>query len=865
MYLPIDKMWERAESAKQDSDTAYFNELMYLGECLTKSTISGVIAAIQDDKERQRYSFIYKIVRANGIGEWYESLVSALKGPSSQLFNPHFRDSILAELTQKLGPDSWQYQTIGMVYECRRILDKTIEPLPAKIELRSWFEQFVTLRNRTRGHGAPTGASCSAISKKLETSIKLLMLNLSLFKKPWAYLHQCLSGKYRVTKISDNITPFEYLKQKQNKVYHDGVYIYYDEPVWVELMHSNQDVNNFFFPNGNYDGKRYQILSYINDEIRDLDATPYLNPATQLPASETEGVGHLDIRGKTFSNLPPVPEGYVRRDNLEHELEAELISDRHPIVTVAGRGGIGKTWLSLYVIDKICNTSRYVCVIWFSSRDIDLLPQGAKQVRPQVLTLKDIATEYSNLVQPPNSNEKGFDKSKYFQDSLTNCPIGPILYVFDNFETISNPHELYKWIDTYIRPPNKVLITTRVRDFKGDYPIEVTGMSIDEFNELVNATAVNLDITQYLSKEYIQGVYDESSGHPYVAKILIGELAKNPNIRNVKRIVATRKDILDALFERTYESLSPVARRVFLTLCNWRAVIPQIALEAVLLRPEHDERLDVEDAIDELRKSSFIEILCGDYDFLSVPLVAYQFGQGKLAVSPEKVSIEVDTDMLLMFGAGQRTDIERGVGPRIVWMFKHVAKKVSEDIEQLKFYVPILEYTSRQYPPAWLLLASVYEEFNMDIQLVKECIRKFIETSPNEEELRDAWNRLADICQGTGDYSGEVQARVELSKLPNTPYADISISANRLNSLFHQTRERILDSSEKQIVVRSLVTAMESRIKEANANDLSRLAWLCMHLNDNIRAKKYAEMGLSRQADNEYCKSLLQKIKLMTY
>lgn len=64
---------------------------------------------------------------------------------------------------------------------------------------------------------------------------------------------------------------------------------------------------------------------------------------------------------------------------------------------------------------------------------------------------------------------------------------------------------------------------------------------------------------------------------------------------------------MDALFKRTYSTLSKAGKRIFLTLCSWRSVIPQIALESVILR-EGNEKIDVDNGIDELHKSSFIEI-----------------------------------------------------------------------------------------------------------------------------------------------------------------------------------------------------------------------------------------------------------------
>ena len=39
--------------------------------------------------------------------------------------------------------------------------------------------------------------------------------------------------------------------------------------------------------------------------------------------------------------------------------------------------------------------------------------------------------------------------------------------------------------------------------------------------------------------------------------------------------------------------MSPVAKRVFFTLCQWRSTIPQLAVEAVLLRHSDDEKMDI--------------------------------------------------------------------------------------------------------------------------------------------------------------------------------------------------------------------------------------------------------------------------------
>src|SRR5690242_131389 len=109
-------------------------------------------------------------------------------------------------------------------------------------------------------------------------------------------------------------------------------------------------------------------------------------------------------------------------------------------------------------------------------------------------------------------------------------------------------------------------------------------MTETESNELMTIRGRQLGISELITETYRRDVYRESDGHPYVIKVLLGEVAKAGKVAKVERIVASKEEILDALFERTYFALSPSAKQIFLTLCNWRSTIPQLAIEAVTLR-----------------------------------------------------------------------------------------------------------------------------------------------------------------------------------------------------------------------------------------------------------------------------------------
>ena len=226
--------------------------------------------------------------------------------------------------------------------------------------------------------------------------------------------------------------------------------------------------------------------------------------------------------------------------NWRLRLLEELQLDRHPIVTMAGSGGTGKTSMALKVLGDVARLAKtpFSAILWFSARDIDLLPEGAKPVRPHTLSLREFAREFVRLVEPTEKEMDGFKPDEYLAASLTSSPLGPTLFVFDNFETVASPPDVFRWIDTYVRLPNKVLITTRIRDFAGDYPIEVAGMSEEEAGNLMDSVSRSLSIAELITDQYRDEVYRESDGHPYVIKILLGEVARLGRTAKPERIVA---------------------------------------------------------------------------------------------------------------------------------------------------------------------------------------------------------------------------------------------------------------------------------------------------------------------------------------
>ena len=866
-FAPLDRVRERVSQDKTDSDVAFFYSLLFYGEFMTKLLVAALVATIQDDKDRTRYALSHGLVRANSVGDWAAVLDQIALGPAGQFVYPDAR-YLHKDVTKKFR-HGWVVEAMQDLLAGMEALKIEYDKPPPKPTVRDWFHRFCVLRNKTRGHGAPRGAQCADACTYLSTSIDRIADNLLAFKAGWAYLHKNLSGKYRVTVIGGTVHAFAALRSQTDLVHvPNGVYLEFDRPIPVELVLSDADLSDFYVPNGQFSNDQYECLSYITNNRRRVSGSQYLTPATELPLSETQGLGQLEVVGGTFLNLPPAPRNYVRRERLQEKLRQQLDLTRHPIVTLHGPGGIGKTTLALQVLhDMLADSPRFEVVVWFSARDIDLHESGPRPVRPHVVTRRDFAAELVELTHGDRLQMKSAEAIDYLGRALSNGVVDcPTLFVFDNFETVDTPTEFFRWVDAYIREPNKILITTRMRSFSGDFPVRVNGLDSDESAVLIDEESRRLQIASLLTKEYRIEVARESDGHPYVIKVLLGEVAKGGAATKPSRLVAGAEDILTALFERTFVALSPAAQRVFLLLANWRSVVPELAIELVILRSA-TERIDVSEALGELERMSFVEEVMSEEDeevFVSVPLAAMLFGKRKLSASPLRAIIDADTELLQAFGAGRSGDVKHGALPRIRKLLAHLAERITTRKIAVEDAKDILEFIGRRVPAAWLEVARLYEEVRpyASTAMIRDALRRYLESATGGDAAA-VWTRVANLCKLDGDYSGEIHALVEVCQVEGALLDEISGAANRINGVCAEIKAKglsVLGSDERRGLLNRAAKRLVAHRTELDATDCSRLAWLYVQMGETEQALVYARRGFELEPENYYCVGLMERL-----
>ena len=872
---------ERLARDMEEGDQAYLNAQLLKLEFVTKVVVASVVSCLEAEPDRHRYGLEYRLIRANSLGEWVQVLQSALVGPPAQ-FLLHDASNVVRNLTKSVPSSDWRYSAVNDLNCAAKELGVETTPLPAKVPLRNFFNLGVQIRNRTRGHGAPTTSHCAKACPFFEKSLSAVVNNAELFRRQWVYLHRNLSGKYRVTSLMNSTLSFDILKSSTDYRFENGVYfalqdedsIVVTQPVHVPLIYSDPDVLDIRLPNGNYHPlkKYFEVLSYVTNSTESQDASAWSIPPDRLPDSETEGGNILEKIGNTFTNTPPGSTDYISRNDPEDHLLVELNkSDHHPIISLTGPGGVGKTSIAIAAIEAIskADSPAFDVIMWISARDIDLLESGPKPVTRRVYTEKDISEVAVELLNPTEKGQSNFDAKNFFQGCLSDGTAGTTLFVLDNFETLSNPTETFDWLDTFVRLPNKVLITTRFRDFRGDYPIEIHGMSEDEANNLINHHAGRLGIQNLITQRHRDTLISESGGHPYVLKILLAEISNTKRVSKPLKVLASVDDVLNALFQRTFQNLTPAGQRTFLLLSSWRVPVPEIAVEAVAMGSKTNERYDVSEALDELYRFSLVERFESSEDnftFLQVPLAATIFGNKELEVSPFSFEVSEDRKLLMEFGPGQRSMSHQRVYPRIEKFFRYIAKQANDGKYELGEVKPILEFLATKIPEAYLLLVDLYMEFEFSEECVSESkyfIKRYIQTNPNTIEKANAWRRLIDLCKLSNDVIGEFHALGSLARLLSGDHLELAEVATSINSRIRELKGDRKESEwtdEIRTIISSVVDIFEMHLSNLSATHCSRLAWLYLNLGNVDRAQDIVNIGLNREPNNEYCNSLSQTL-----
>jgi hypothetical protein len=879
MWRPITQVRQRVQDALAVSEDGAYMELMAAHEFVLKASTAVLIGLLDAPDAKLAHSLEWTCVRDNGLHRWQQVLAEVTSGAVQKAEYKHYeethkllnaRDSALTTVyTEKVSSGDWRHDVAERLDLLRRELTVEMAGPGAKPSLRYWFDNLHTLRNWTRGHGLPSVHQRIAAVEPLMEVFDLLVTKLPQFTWPLIYVMPTLGGRAVARPLSDHEPPRHLRLQDLD----EGVYVLNDDELApVRLLTTDRSMDKFYLPNGQYQeatspqGAKttYQALCYSADIKTRHEATRWQGERPVLTDSVT--AGRRALVGD--NNLPPTPPNYVARAALEADLVDTLLNDRDHVVTLMGRGGIGKTTLALHVLHNRLDEDAFANRIWLSARNVDLEDDQRynrpKPVRRQVASIEEVAFEFCCMVQDAEVSRQ--DAPRIMQEYVSDRQsLAPLLVVFDNFETVDDPLALYKWIADSFRVPNKALITTRVEDFRGDLKIDVRGMERQEFFQLVDETARRRHISDRIDDAQIEELYRETGGHPYVAQVILAEAERTGNrIRRPRTLMATKDEILGALFGAIYDSLDSDAQRVFLVAAQYGSVIPKWQFEALLLRPGNELRVDVIGALETLCAASLLEVIrVGDEslkdreEFLYTPMAAAAFAErvwrrGTLDFDVRD-AIEEDLRAAEIFRPKLTLEqVTNGFG----FAFDRFVRTLSGDVVERGGITAnesaMLDYVCDHFPAGWAAAAQIYEQLE-DSGKAISSLKGYLASYP---DAWATWKELARLQRRVG--ATAVAGRTLLQGALSSPVARDRRARllEVLGDWFTLVERAVYEPMQARNTARQCVEALNLGTVEYSGSEDALVVRLLVIAQRRDDARKHLRSALLRHPSNTSLQAL---------
>jgi hypothetical protein len=835
----------------------------YLFEVSLKTMAIALLCGLKDTSPENSYTVAYRLMRADGLGDWENAIQQMASQPTAGYLHPAFQPTF-NWLTQKRKPpaDDWFLAAISGVDEISYQLGAEHRSGAERARtMRDLLRALVFIRNKTKAHGA-VGPEFFASANTPYQEAVCAVLRCPLFKCRWEHLSTRV-GKNTVRGIALRGPVPQYMKDSECEGYsptEPGIFVdlgrgLHPLPV-SEFLRTGLECKTFWLPNGGFtDGGQAEFIDYATGKTEKRGAERYVLPPAPLPASHTQGLAELEIQSNVFGNLPPPPSAYVERPALQQELLERLLDKNHPIITLHGRGGIGKTSLALRVAHQLASADEppFGCIVWFSARDVDLLSTGPKPVRAAVSDLRSVSRAFASLFETEPS-EEGLARVLQTPDATG---AGRLL-IFDNFETFSDARQLQKFLDAHTYLPNKVLITSRERAFKADYPIEVRGMEAGEARTLLLLVGREFAVERLLTDEAIRSIYEYTDGHPYVMRLLVAEMEKERRYVSPKELLPRRTDIVSAVFERSFNKLSSDGKWAYLLTANWRSAIPELALVVICAEREVDAEAGAEECV-RLSLLSTEMAPDGSYYYWA-PELARVFARKKLDSDPDRLAIVEALSRLHGFGVlkpGQIAVVSRSV---VVDRFLATVLEQTDptDAQEVNRLDRALERIAELYPVAWRQLCAFRQRLGMPAEEIEYALRRWVEEQPFEKA---AWLQRAQFAESTHDDATYISSLVSAVDADPT---DVELVRDVANTLcrFLDAHKTEIPRTRRGVYLAGVRGHMEKLASKLDATGLSRLAWLYLLENNREKGLFYATLGLEKEPNNEHCERIVRRQRL---
>jgi LuxR family glucitol operon transcriptional activator len=351
-----------------------------------------------------------------------------------------------------------------------------------------------------------------------------------------------------------------------------------------------------------------KIFSFDNFQI--LLKRIQTNPNEVIITTPAEFVEDFLEKNGVINNLP-IPDyeyegGFVGREEDRRKIIQYLKSDRTPVITLTGSGGVGKTSLALKVIQDITEQPEnniFDAIVWLSAKENKLSPLGIEDIEPTLKNYEELLDiviglfEFQEEIKEGTIEEKESLCEKIFE--LTN----KALVVVDNLETITDDRIINFILDA---PLNiKFLITSRKGIGQVERRHEIKELKLKEAIYLFRQLCKDKQLLSLssLPDQVIKKYVERVSNYPLAIKWVIGQVARGKDINKIiEAIHTTESDISRFCYDQIFTMLSDNCKKVLFAL----SLIEESPTPNMLQYTVELNEVEFEDSVEELILMSLV-------------------------------------------------------------------------------------------------------------------------------------------------------------------------------------------------------------------------------------------------------------------
>lgn len=313
-----------------------------------------------------------------------------------------------------------------------------------------------------------------------------------------------------------------------------------------------------------------------------------------------------------FSTIPhnlPLPEfddtGFLGREKDRKEVTRLLLSP-HPIVTIVGEGGLGKTALALrclYDLLELEKENKYDAIIWVSLKTKMLTALGIEEIKDSIASTLGLAQSIAAALGAPAVQTESVDALlQEIKDYMSHLKI---LLAIDNLETISP--DLIRPLLSEVPTGSKVVITSRVGLGELELRYSLDPLDIKTAARLARryGQALNLRLISELREETLNKYCYWLHRSPLLIKWFVSSVAAGADpTKLLEKGGRSFESVVRFCFENLFERLSDSEKEILHILASARRPLTQAELYFLT----RDKRSDqVEWALNTLHHSSILK------------------------------------------------------------------------------------------------------------------------------------------------------------------------------------------------------------------------------------------------------------------